>query len=405
MNLVVDRYSDIEAFFKTYIDLDNDRDIFNRLASFRMEWATKRIDSKYSNLDFLSGMTIGVQAIRFSPLDEYRLSNEVFRRDMESIQQDFYNVKDIVREWKVSSNVVYQALLYMIRYVLKNNLPIQYVYECYYVMAYKMLTSLFSNRFDIHALDPRIASKVVEVMSEKFILKEKGSWQNYLEYRATFLLDGSLHYGRLMNNYNARTAIEVLNDLQLNIRSTINRIYSIVKDVSSSDLKIDNDKLTRMENEEVVISDIKTYGKYAKVALERMTSSDFADDNLIYLITEISPNVNPSSFKTLLTNISDSSLEEFKELEWMVDTTLKTSMKYLLRSDRITDIEKDLFSILKALKAYYSSSTVRDPDVVELKQRARTLIEKNTNVATSWIITAMNINLIIYVVLNGIIKR
>ena len=80
-------------------------------------------------------------------------------------------------------------------------------------------------------------------------------------------------------------------------------------------------------------------------------------------------------------------------------------MKYLLRTDRITDIEDNIFDILKSLKSYYSSSTVRDPDVVELKNRTKILIESNTTVATSWIITAMNINFILYIVLNGLIKK
>ena len=80
-------------------------------------------------------------------------------------------------------------------------------------------------------------------------------------------------------------------------------------------------------------------------------------------------------------------------------------MKYLLRTDRITDIEDNIFDILKSLKSYYSSSTVRDPDVVELKNRTKTLIEANTTVVTSWIITAMNINFILYIVLNGLIKK
>lgn len=405
MNLVVNRYSDIEAFFKTYLDLDSDRDIFDRLQRFRLEWATKRIDSRYSNLDFLSGVTIGVQNIRFSPLDEARLSNEVFRVDMVKAQQDFYNVKDIVREWKVSSNVVYQALLYMIRYIHLNNLPLHYAYECYYIMAYKMLTSLMSDRFEIYALDPRLASRVVELMSDKFILKEKGNWQKYLEYRAGFLMEGSLHYDRLVKKYNTRTAIIVINDLQLNIRSTFNRLFSIVKKVTKEDLKIDNTSLTKIENEEIVLSDIKSYTKFSKIALERIMSSDFADDNLIYLMTELSSNISPIAFKTLLVNISDTALDNFTELEYIADTTIKTSMKYLLRTDRITDIEDNIFDILKSLKSYYSSSTVRDPDVVELKNRTKTLIEANTTVVTSWIITAMNINFILYIVLNGLIKK
>ena len=404
---VVNRYSNIEAFFKTYLDLDNDRAIFDRLTQFRMEWSVKRIDSKsnQTNLDFLSGITIGVQPVRFSALDEARLANEVFRLDIHAIQQDFYNVEHIVKDWKVSSNVVYQMLLYMIRYVIINKLDTAYIYECYYVMAYKMITSILSDRFELYANDPRIANAVVEQMSNKFILKEKGSWQSYLEYRASFLMEGTLHYKRLVNNYDTVTAINIVNDLQLNVRSPINRIYSIVKKVGESDLKINTDTLTRMENEEMVLSDIKSYGKYGDIALERMVSDAFVNDNLIYLITEISSNINATAFKSMLIAINENSLEELEEIKYIVDTTIKTSMKYLLRSDRISEVEKDTLSILRALKSFYSSSTVRDPDVVELKQRTRALIEKNTNISTSWIITAMNINLILYIVLNGIIRR
>lgn len=134
-------------------------------------------------------------------------------------------------------------------------------------------------------------------------------------------------------------------------------------------------------------------------------SSDFADDNLIYLMSELSNNISPIAFKTLLVNISDTALDNFTELEYIADTTIKTSMKYLLRTDRITDIEDNIFDILKSLKSYYSSSTVRDPDVVELKNRTKSLVEANTTVVTSWIITAMNINFILYIVLNGLIKK
>ena len=182
-------------------------------------------------------------------------------------------------------------------------------------------------------------------------------------------------------------------------------VECLVKKVTKEDLKIDNTSLTKIENEEIVLSDIKSYTKFSKIALERIMSSDFADDNLIYLMSELSNNISPIAFKTLLVNISDTALDNFTELEYIADTTIKTSMKYLLRTDRITDIEDNIFDILKSLKSYYSSSTVRDPDVVELKNRTKILIESNTTVATSWIITAMNINFILYIVLNGLIKK
>lgn len=400
----VNRYSDIEAFFRTYFDLDNDRDIFDRITNFRMQWAIKRIDRNYTNLDFLSGITMGVQAVRFSPLDESRLADEVFRNNMLAMQEDFYRVEGIYREWKVSSTVIYQALLYMIRYILKNNLPLNYLYESYYIMAYKMITSLLVRRFD-YSLDPRVASRVVEEMSEKFLLKELGSWQKYFEYRATFLLPGTKHANRLLNEYSATIANIVVNDIQVNIRSTVNRLYSLIIDVSKSDMAISNDSLTKMENEEVVLSDLKSYSGYADRSLKRVNSDDFADDNAIYIISEISSNINTTIFKTLLVNISKSGLDDFDNIASIVRDSVKFSLQYLMRTDNIGSLDNNIIGVLRALKSYYSSSTVRDPGVVDLKARTMELVKRNTTINTSWLLTAMNINLILYIVLMGLIKN
>lgn len=400
----VNRYSDIEAFFRTYFNLNEDTDIFNRIANFRMSWAVKRIDRNYTNLDFLSGITMGVQAVRFSPLDESRLADEVFRNDTLAMQEDFYRVEGIFREWKVSSNVVYQTLLYMIRHILKNNLPLEHLYECYYIMAYKMITSLLIPRFD-YTLDPRVASRVVEEMSEKFLLKELGSWQKYFEYRATFLLPGTKHADRLINNYSATIANIVVNDIQVNIRSTVNRLYSLIVDVSKSDMKISNDSLTKMENEEVVLSDLKSYSTYADKSLRKINSDDFADDNAIYIISELSSNINTTIFKTLLVNISKSGLDNFDLIEGIVRDTMKLSFQYLMRTDNISSIDNNIINVLRVLKSYFSGSTVRDPGVVDLKTRTMDLVKRNTTINTSWLLTAMNINLILYIVLVGLIKN
>lgn len=403
--MVVNRYSNVEAFFKTYLDVDNDRDIFNRIKRFRMEWATKRIDSKYSNLDFLSGITIGVQNIRFSSLDESRLANECLRIDLASIQDDFYRVEGVVKEWNVSSNIIFQSMLYLIRYVLKNNMDLDYLYECYYVMSYKMLSSMISHRFKNYSADPRIAAAVVEEMSDKFILKELGSWQNYLKYRAEFLLPGTKHADRLLNSYNTVMSILIINDIQGNIKSTINRIYNLVRKLSDSDVMVDVSRVERMENDEMVLANLKSYTVYTDTALRRINSGDFVDDNLIYLISEISSNLNQTQFKTMLSEVEDSLLENFDRMNEIVRDTMKLSIQYIIRADGLASIDNSILGMIKRLKSYYSSSTVRDPAVVDLKNRTMELVQESTNVNTSWMLTSMNINFILYIVLVGLVKK
>lgn len=401
---MVNRYSDIEAFFKTYIDLDKDKSIFEKIKKFRLEWAVKRIDNNYTNLDFLSGITMGVQNIRFSKQDESRLTNDIFNIDIDKMQEDFYRVEGIVKEFKVASNVLYQLLLYTIRHILVNKLPIEYLYETYYIMAYKMISSLLVVRFDYN-LDPRVANAVAERMTEKFKLKELGSWQKFFEYRATFLLPESKNGVRLINSYSASTAMLVVADLQVNIRSTVNRLFSLIVDTNNEDLSISTDSLMKMENEEVVLSNLKSYGRYSKVVLDKISTGDFIDDNYIYLITEVSSNLQPIPFKTVLDNIVTNSLEDFKEIETIVNDVLRTSLNYLMRTDSIGSMDSNILSVLKSLKSFYSSSTVRDPVVVELKEMSLKLVTKSTTIKTSWMLSAMNINLILYIVLIALVKK
>lgn len=401
---MVNRYSDINAFFKTYLDLDKDRGLLERLKTFRLEWAVKRIDSNYTNLDFLSGMTIGVQAVRFSQLDEAKLNNDVFNIDMKILQDDLYRVNGIVKEWKVTANATYHTLLYIIKYILEKNLPIEYLYEAYYVMAYKMVSSLLVRRFT-YPLDPRIAAVVAEKMTEKFKLKELGSWQKFLEYRATFLLPGTKHGDRLLKNYNASNAMLIIADLQGNIRSTVNRLFSLIVEIDDNDLSISNESIMKTQNEEVVIADLQSYSKYSKRVLEQIANGDFVNDNHIYLMGEISSNLNITAFKTVLDNIVKDSLKDFKDIEFIVNTTLNTSLNYLMRNDDIKNLEVNILHIMKNLKYYYSSSTVKDDTVLELKKKSMKLIEGHTTVKTSWILTAMSINFILYIILIALVKK
>ncbi len=400
---MVNRYSEIENFFLTYIPVV-DKALLDRVATFRKEWAVKKIDSNTSNLDFLSNITIGEQSIRFSQMDESKLGNDVFRVDFSAMQLDLYNVKGVVKEWKVSSNVINQSLLYLIRHVLVNNLDVEYIKEIFCVLMYKMVSSLIAYSFN-YPLDPRLGAVLVEKMSNKFILKEVGSWQKYIEHGATFLYPNTEHANRLINNYNVDTSILILNDIQTKLRSTFYRIYALIMEISTNDITIDNTTITKLEGEEIVIKDASnSLSRYSKIALDMVHSSDFVNDNYIYLIGEISTNLNTTVFKTVLTNIYQNSLKDFTELDNLVNDIIKQSLAYLMRVGALSSMNNNILDVLRRLKAYFSSSSVTDSNIISIKERGMSLITKNTSIKTSWILTSLNINLILYIVLVSLIK-
>lgn len=400
---MINKYSNLENFFMTHIAVDEA--MLKRLSDFRLSWSMRRIDATYSNLDFLSGIPIGVQNVRFSSLDEYRLANEVFRYDAKAVQMDLYRVEGIVKEWVVTSNVYYQTLLYIFRYVYLNKLDVRYALDAYLVMAYKMVTSLLSNRYSDYALDPRIASRLVETMSNKFIVKELGSWAKYFEYRASFLYPGTSNYDLLMNKYSAESSILIISDLQSNLRSTVNRMQSLVVELTNSDLKIDSSSVMKMEAEEMVVSDIEgSMGRYITRAVNAINGADFVNDNYVYLISEISSNLNTIAFKSMLLNVNTISLSDFKLVESIVTDIMTTSIKYLSRNNSLAMLDTSTLGVLRLLKAYFSSSKVSDPLTISVKKRSMDLVMRSSKVKTSWTLTSMNINFILYVVLSALVK-
>lgn len=399
-----DIYSDINNFFGRYITVDNE--LMKRIKQFRMEWAIKKIDSNTSNLDFLSGVTMGVQRVRFSTMDEGILFREVLRIDGPVLQKELYRVKGINKDWAVSRNIIYQSLLYIIKEAEIRNYDVELIKEVYYVMAYKMITSMLSTRFKDFTLDPRIANLVVEKMSGKFILKQLGSWHKYFEYRASFILPGSKLAEKMMKKYDVELSIDVLSYIQGTIKSTVNRVYSVIVEVYNSDNTIDTNTMLKLENEEMVLSDLKSsYSKYSGIALARVNSVDFVNDNYIYLLSEVSENLNVILFKTMLDNMSKKGLESIDDTKDIVDDIIKYAISYLVRIDKIHHVDNNIMSTLRQLRAYFGSSKIKEPEVINLKKRTMEIVNDNTSVKTSWILTTMNINLILYIFLLAVIKR
>lgn len=399
-----DIYSDINNFFGRYITVDNE--LMKRIKQFRMEWAIKKIDSNTSNLDFLSGVTMGVQRVRFSTMDEGILFREVLRIDGPVLQKELYRVKGINKDWAVSRNIIYQTLLYIIKEAEIRNYDVELIKEVYYVMAYKMITSMLSTRFKDFTLDPRIANLVVEKMSGKFILKQLGSWHKYFEYRASFILPGSKLAEKMMKKYDVELSIDVLSYIQGTIKSTVNRVYSVIVEVYNSDNTIDTNTMLKLENEEMVLSDLKSsYSKYSGIALARVNSVDFVNDNYIYLLSEVSENLNVILFKTMLDNMSKKGLESIDDTKDIVDDIIKYAISYLVRIDKIHHVDNNIMSTLRQLRAYFGSSKIKEPEVINLKKRTMEIVNDNTSVKTSWILTTMNINLILYIFLLAVIKR
>jgi hypothetical protein len=54
------------------------------------------------------------------------------------------------------------------------------------------------------------------------------------------------------------------------------------------------------------------------------------------------------------------------------------------------------------MKGYWSASSVKDKDVLQLKKETKNIIRKATGVETDWVISKINITVLIYIFVRAI---
>ena len=98
------------------------------------------------------------------------------------------------------------------------------------------------------------------------------------------------------------------------------------------------------------------------------------------------------------------SQEEIKEKDWIVETTIISSLEYLISKKRTKDFVKYMYEILLILKSYYSSSNTRNQDNKKLKKILQDLVKKSVKRANGSVCSKLSIASIIYIFMRSAMK-
>ena len=164
-----------------------DKNFLGKIKKFRLQWGSK--DEKY--IEFLSSGLVGVHPIRFSDKDEDLLYREVFNIDKETIRQEFYKTPGINKNFVVSSNPTNIILISLLTLVWNSKLPenirLDGITDLYHIFCYKQIGSMYSHYFKYEVALPK-AKALFESLSDKFLLKKLGTWEDVFNHQAKTLL-------------------------------------------------------------------------------------------------------------------------------------------------------------------------------------------------------------------------
>ncbi len=398
------KFKTIPEVFNHHIpDLKIDKDFMKSISRFRLGW----INRSANHIDFLSSHLTGVHPIRFTPQDEENFYN-IFDIDLRSLTTDLHNLKDVYEERIVSSNPFYILISYLLHKTTVSKLSEKdkerTKTDLFSIMAYKMMSSIYVNYFSYDA-DVDIATITYEKLSRRFILKKLGNWQSFIDYRALDVNKKGLH-DKALHRFDTYDALYVITDTQTKLKSTMNEIYVVMMRVIEDNEKRHSKSLfeTDGEGQESIRESVNLHQElYTFLKSVVFNERELINDDLIEVSIEIFKNITEKDARVALKALSELALEEPEYVEELIETTLKASIGYLYLDKLYPPYLKNTVAIMKHLKGYYSSSKVKNEDVLKSKKMMLKVVTKATKRKTKWLTISITNTLLIYLFMRAVI--
>lgn len=394
-----------EVFEEHLKNLVIDKALYDQIHKFRILWTQK--DSDY--IDFLGGNLTGVHAVRFSSLDEDKFFIDILNVDRDSLRYDLHKAEGIDKNMKVASNVTYLTIYYLMHKFATSKLSTEMkkeaLKELYFIFAYKVITSLISYYFKYN-VDVGTAKVVYEHLSNRFLIKRLGTWQKVFEYRTKDVLptDG-IHYHRILT-CNADNATRMIADLQGKIRGYIKTIFIVLLDVNENNQKIVSTSMLVEDEEGVGIKNVVSVDigliSYTRSILNK--PNDFVNDDLVYLVQGLLPNLAPDKFIETLKYLSTNVQVKPGDPDDFIEVSIVATLNYLRTKDITSDYNKHAYEILNLMKRYWSSSSVKDADIKHIKKYLYDIAGKATGLKTKWLLATITIGVLMYVFIRALYR-
>lgn len=371
------------------------------------------LNSNKEYIEFYGSNLLGVHRIRFKDNDMNRFFDEVLDIDYLALSEKLKTVTDINQEFKVSSDELNLTLMYLLHRfgsskIIDGNNRKRALYDCALLFFYRTTAALISNLFKYPA-DPKIAQKAYANLSNKFLIKQLGSWGKVMDYRANKLInEHGLHYKNIIAFKDDLSIVYAINDSQGRIREMIKSYYGEFKDVhdSGESIGVKGGTYRDIEGEEVVKEKLNSIeGKIAYMKEIVTDEHSFVKDDLIGVISKMNTNVSFRSLKSCLSWLS----QEYSSHKWHkdVDEFMTISMIHsfhLIQYNICPKSMRDYPSILNGLKNLLASSRSVDKDLIKLRDLGDKIVKASFPYKISEpLVIAIRSSLVLYLVLRVLV--
>lgn len=402
--------SGIRAIYnEKFKDLKINREIMRQIIMMQ----TGFVSRNEAHMNFFGGTLTGVEKVVFMDADRDRLFIDILGIDEIELKEEIHNLPDINPEFNVSSDIFNITCVWLLHAIkVSSYLTDKEKHETMMAVAlylnYKLLTSLL-NRYFKYPANPETAAATYAELSNRFILKQEGSWGGALNYRARELLaDHSIWKHVIDKLDDDRRVVEMLNDVQNRVREMLKAIYEVFDRVHTRGAKIKSTSAVVEIDGEQMVRDktigLEVYVRYIKDTIIKKDS--FIKEELFNIVVEAVPTAPPHRLQELLEWCSDNYLHlRTGDIETALDDVMEHAFAYLQANRKQLSNHFDLTDVIIKIRGTYTSSRASDPMLMAIKDKVEKIVRMGTKVKNDATVAALRTAFCLYVVARAFTMR
>lgn len=388
--------------YASYVDID--QKLADRINNFQVCFVNKNED----HMAFFGGNLTGVQIVRFTVDDLNRFYSDVIGIDDVEIEEQLHSLSVIKTERIVSSDVFTHICMWLIHKFMVSKLPKKTIdrtiQSLNLIILYKFLTSLLFNYFKFPA-DPQIAAATYAQLSNKFAIKQFGSWSALLENRTKDIcLETGLHNKTIFNYLNDDAILYAITDTQSRIRDMLKNIYSEFMKTYERGNKIRTSTNSfEFEGDEILKDKTRNLGAYVNYIYSILPERNTFIKNEILDALEGVVHTAPRKLveQTLDWVTENYKYHSSKDIEELVKITLIHSFDYLSDNRTVMKNNANLINLSIRLKGIYMSSKTNDNEIKRIRALSEKIVRKATTTKNSSLVISVRVALLLYIVIRA----
>lgn len=397
----------VNSIFSEYCShLKFDAALAKKFYTFRIGFENKNQDHQA----FFGGNLLGVEVVRFTDQDKNTWFTDILMVNDLELEQEITNLDAINPNFHVSSDLFNLSAVWLTHKflnspLLNDNQKHQAMIDVCLMLNYRFLTSRLAHNFKFPA-DPEVAAATYAQLSNKFVIKQYGSWRATMVARSEdFISESGIHYETLKRFNNDYKIVDTLNDAQNRIRSMIKNLTEEFYKVKNQGIKISTTKSTLIDLDGVEMlkdktKSLLTYNRYMHAIVTDRNA--FIKPELIDVIAKILHTMPPKLLQQTLEWICTNYLyDKNKQSEKLIDMTLTHSFNYLAEHKNLLQKSHDLPNLLAKLRGVYMSSRSSDIELIEMRQIAEKIVQDSAKTKSASVVASIKTGLLLYICLRA----